>query len=111
MDLNIEPANAAVNRRLAARKQPEPVRGGEATLLGIFHQHPCTVVSVNDRELIIQEDRVLVVHDEVQVSRDLRGKLWFFVRRKGSSRWRMSDGAVGLNVLIGEKRYSEMVAV
>ena len=95
------------NMRLLKAKQPEPQRSGAATLIGFGFRHPCTVISVTEKNLLIQED--LVKPESISQNwicqRDMRGKLWGFVRRKGSNRWRPSGGELGFGVIIGERLY------
>lgn len=96
------------NIRLLKAKQPEPVRGAGATLIGFGFRHPCTVISVTEKTLLVQEDEMKdgSTSDSWVSKRDLKGKLWGFSRRKGSNRWRPSGGELGFGVLIGVKMFN-----
>ncbi len=97
------------NQRLLKVKQPEPIHHGPATLMGFAHRHPCTVIFFDEKRLIVQEDKMRPdsTYESWTCQRDEKGKLWTFVRRKGSNRWKPSGGEVGIGIAIGRKMYCQ----
>lgn len=101
-------------KNLAAlkRKQPEPVKGEGVTLVTAWARWPATVVSVEPRRLIVQEDEIVLDPANHEFRRNMRGTLHFFKRRINSAKWnhagekRVDDKPV-LGIIIGERQYEE----
>ena len=97
------------NRKLLKTEYVEPKVGMGATLIGFWDQIPCTVILVEARRMLVQEDEVVSTADGYEFRRNTRGVIRGFKRVLNSKRWRYAadknvrDGQT-LNIVAGERR-------
>lgn len=103
-------------------------KGDCATVVGLFHKHPATVVFVDERRMLVQEDRLHptiygVATDSqyliaewrsspsqnkfIYVTRDLQGVIRGFTRRKNSKKWHSADPGKNLSIIVGKRQYEQ----
>ena len=98
------------NKKLLKSDYIEPKAGMGATLIGFWDQIPCTVVLVQERRMLVQED---TVQPDGSYARNPQGVLRGFVRQKNAKKWHYAadkqSGEKGrtLGILIGQRKYHQ----
>lgn len=106
--------------------EPDPKKGDPATIVGLFHKHPGTVILIQERRMLVQEDLLLGSIHHVpdylvcekpgaakgeqkfcHVMRDTHGVIRGFTRRKNSKKWHSSDPGKNLGVIVGKRQYEQ----
>ena len=101
------------NRLLLKRENKEPEKGQAATLITAWTRQPATIVMVQPRRMLVQEDLVsLSSEGRIVFHRNLRGVIHGFRRRIGTQKWSYASdwlirGQRTLGVIVGERLYEE----
>lgn len=102
------------NRKRLREEQPEPKKGDGVTLMTAWNRWPATVILVEPRRMLVQEDALEwdEPSKEQVFRRHMRGRIHGFRRRLNSKKWTyasdwMIKGQSLLGVYVGKREYDE----